>query len=83
MSTSYLKSRKGGFFIPQTHGADVARTLMWHARLTWRARPARMRRDTQGHVAEPRKPTQHAGGVGGADPWQEATWIHTGPRGRP
>ena len=31
--------------------------------LPWRAGPARMRRGTQGHVAEPREPTRHAGGA--------------------
>ena len=44
--------------------------------LTWRAGPARMRRGMQGHVEEPARPTRRAGGAGGANTWQEATWIH-------
>ena len=42
-----------------------------------------MRHGTQGHVAEPARPTWHAGGAGGADTWQEATrstWVHADAR---
>ena len=49
----------------------------------WRAGPVRMRRGTQGHVAEPTRPTRRAGGAGGADTWQEATgstWVHADAR---
>ena len=45
-----------------------------------------MRRGTQGHVAEPARPTQRAGGAGGEDTWQEATRAYADarvvPRGR-
>ena len=48
----------------------------WGAELTWHAGPARMRRGTeatwQGHAW----PTRGASGAGGADTWQEATWVH-------
>ena len=54
--------------------------LMWRARLTWRIGPARMRRGTQGHVAEPSRPTRCAGGAGGADTWQEATRVYADGR---
>ena len=41
--------------------------------LTWCAGPTRMRHDMQGHVAEPREPTQRAGGTqvrtGGVNAW--------------
>ena len=47
-----------------------------HGWLTWHARPARMRRGTQCHVAGPREPTWGAGGAQGADTWQEATRVH-------
>ena len=47
--------------------------LAWHGKLMWCVEPARMRRGTQGHVAEPREPAQ---GLGGVDTWQ-------GPCGRP
>ena len=84
-----LKSRKRGVLFHRPRGADVARTLTWRQRLTWCARLAQMRRDTQGHVAELARPTRRAGGAGGAggvDTWQEATRVHADarvvPRGR-
>ena len=54
----------------------MARTLMWRAMLMWRAGPARMRRGTQGHVAEPARPTRRAGGASGADMWQGSMRVH-------
>ena len=39
-----------------------------------------MRRGTQGHVAEPARPTRRAGGAGVADTWQEATRVHVDAR---
>ena len=61
------------------HEADVARKTY------------RMQCGTQGHVAEPARPTRRPGGAGGANMWQEATRVHadaregadeTRPRGR-
>ena len=37
--------------------------LTWRARLTWRAGPAQMRHSTQGHVAEPPRPTRRTCGT--------------------
>ena len=36
-----------------------------------------MRRGTQGHLAEPARPTRRAGGT---DMWQEATRVHADAR---
>ena len=52
----------------------------WREELTWRAGPVRMRRGTQGHVAEPREPTRHRGGGRCAQGPRESTgtpgWRH-------
>ena len=65
---SLIKIAKRGLF--STEPADDT----WRTELMWRAGPARMRRGTQGHVAEPREPTRHAGDAQvhtcGMDTWQ-------------
>ena len=53
---------------------------MWHAKLTWRTGPARMRHGTQGHVAKPREPTRH---LDGAEEERTRGRGHTSPRRRP
>ena len=50
------------------------------AEMTWHAGPARMRHDTHGHVAEPREPTRHLGGV---EETRTRGRGHASPRGRP
>ena len=52
-----LNREKGGLF-----SARPAEDT-WRAELMWSAGPARMRRGTQGHVAEPREPAWRAGGT--------------------
>ena len=54
---SLLKLGKEGFIYRRTA------ELTWRARLTWHARPARMRRGTQGNVAELARPTRRARGT--------------------
>ena len=74
---SLLKSQKRGVF-----WSTGPRLMTWQAYLTWRL--TWCTGHTQGatwhwgHVAEPGRPTQ---GAGGADTWQEATkTVHVGAR---
>ena len=58
------------------------------SRASWRADVAhgtttRVRRGAEATWQSRGWPTQGAGGVKGADTWQEATRVHAGPRGRP
>ena len=70
-----MKIVKKWVLFHRPRGADVAQTLTWHTRLTWRVGPARMRRGTQGHVAKPARPTCRAGGVSGRRPCG-STGVH-------
>ena len=71
---SYFKSQKRGSF--STGPTEDT----WRAELRWCAGPARMRRGTQGHVAELRKPTWHASDAQVA---RTRGRGHASPRGRP
>ena len=53
------------------------------AELTWHAGPARMRRGTQGHVVEPRKPTRRSSGIEVAQTRGRATRVHADARMAP
>ena len=52
-----LKLQKSGVIYRRTAG------LMWQGNLTWRAEPAQMQRDTQGHVAKLREPMRSSSGA--------------------
>ena len=78
---SYFKLQKRGLF--STGPAEDT----WRAELRWCAGPARMRRGTQGHVAELRKPTRRASDAHVAHRWRGrvagATQVHADARVAP
>ena len=55
----------------------MALTLTWRTELTWRAGPTRMRCGTEATWQGRAWPTR---GAGGAERWQEATWVHADTR---
>ena len=74
-------AQKGGL-VSAAPGDDT-----WHAKLTWREGPARMRRALRprGRAMHGPREAQVAhkwrtGGMGGADTWQKATRVHADDR---
>ena len=66
------KSQKGGYLFA---GDEVASGARWHANVARRT-TSRVRRGVEATWQSRGWPTRSAGGVQGADMWQEATRVH-------